>query len=181
MKTKQEIDTYLNSLELPYFSPIVELKNSFTIEWNGLIAKRDIKIGEILVINFWNIVKKSIIEEINNYYDFQNNLCIDFETYIINKPFTKDWGWYINHSCKPNCWLISENIIIAILDIKVWDECTIDYWTFETWSDWKMECLCWENNCRKIITWNDHKIKELQINLWKYFSPYLKKCLNLEE
>lgn len=64
---------------------------------------------------------------------------------------------YINHSCNPNCLLHcvgNRAIIFSLYDIPADTEITFDYSTSSTDSldSWKMDCLCSDPNCRKVIS-----------------------------
>jgi hypothetical protein len=64
---------------------------------------------------------------------------------------------YINHSCNPNCLLHcvgNRAIIFSLYDIPADTEITFDYSTSSTDSldTWKMDCLCNDPNCRKVIS-----------------------------
>ena len=64
---------------------------------------------------------------------------------------------YINHSCNPNCFLHcvgKRAILFSLYDIPADTEITFDYSTSSTDSldKWKMDCLCGDLNCRKVIS-----------------------------
>lgn len=59
-------------------------------------------------------------------------------------------GRYINYSCEPNCGIKNKFKFVAIRDISKDEEITFDYEMTED-SDWKMECKCGSQSCRKII------------------------------
>lgn len=79
---------------------------------------------------------------------------------------------YINHSCNPNCGIEGKLKIVAMRDIIVGEEITIDYAMMES-SDYSFKCNCGSINCRKIVTGEDWKIKGLQERYEGYFSDYL--------
>jgi len=64
---------------------------------------------------------------------------------------------YINHSCNPNCFLHcigKRAILFSLYDIPADTEITFDYSTSSTdnLDKWKMDCLCGDPNCRKVIS-----------------------------
>ena len=177
LKTKVEVDAFLENLDYPYISPIVKRDKS-SIADNGIIAQRDIIIGEIVAINYGTLIDIQTFEAITKYYDYDNALCVWFGKYLANKPFSTDGQWaYINHSCEPNIGLLSADTLIAIKPIKAGEECCIDYGTFETREGWTMECKCKSKKCRKTIAANDYLLPDLQKKLGKRYSPYLKTLL----
>lgn len=66
-----------------------------------------------------------------------------------------------NHSCNPNTYVRGKNELVALRDIKIWEEITFDYST--TMNDneekikkagrtlWTCKCHCGSKNCREII------------------------------
>lgn len=63
-------------------------------------------------------------------------------------------GPYTNHSCDPNImafFIGGYYVDIAVKDIKINDEITIDYSQFFSSTKWKMKCSCGTNRCRKTI------------------------------
>lgn len=102
-----------------------------------------------------------IIEVTGDYFTYQTAdhthpalLQIGTNTYIGPSGDADD---YINHSCNPNCYLHivgKRAIIYSLYDIMPGNELTFDYSTTctETDKQWKMECLCGDINCRKVIS-----------------------------
>jgi len=79
-----------------------------------------------------------------------------------------------NHSCNPNCGIKDKLKIVAMRDIEVGEEVTIDYAMMES-SEYSFACHCGSANCRKVVTGNDWKIPQLQKRYAGYFSEYLEK------
>jgi uncharacterized protein len=65
-------------------------------------------------------------------------------------PKSKDYGYYLNHSCEPNCYILNGKIVATARIIKD-EEVTIDYSTVVHSMKWDMACRCSSKNCRKII------------------------------
>ena len=70
-------------------------------------------------------------------------------------------------------------VFIAMRDIKKDDELTVDY-AFIDNEDYSFKCTCGSDNCRKIVTGYDWKIKELQDKYYDYFAQYLKDKIDIE-
>ena len=81
---------------------------------------------------------------------------------------------YNNHSCNPNCGLRGEITFVAMKDINKDEESFIDN------EDYRFNCTCGSENCRKVITGFDWKIKELQDKYYDYFAQYLKEKIDKE-
>lgn len=86
---------------------------------------------------------------------------------------------YMNHSCDPNLWLEDEVTLVAKRDIQPGEELTFDYATCITESlnkydhELPFECHCGSPLCRKIITDQDWKRKDLQSRYKGHFSPHI--------
>lgn len=80
---------------------------------------------------------------------------------------------FLNHSCSPNVGVRGEITFVAMRDIKVGEELTIDYAMIENEDYPEMKCNCGARNCRKVITGKDWKRKDLQKKYGKYFSAFL--------
>ena len=87
-----------------------------------------------------------------------------------------------NHSCDPNAGFNGQIFLVAMKDIKKNEQITFDYAMVLHKSKnipvYKMKCLCGLENCRKIITDNDWKIKDLQEKYKGFFQYYLEKKIN---
>lgn len=82
-------------------------------------------------------------------------------------------GEFFNHSCSPNSGFKSAIQLVAKSNIKKDEQIMFDYSTCMTIDGWKLECFCRSEECRRIITGNDWKIKELQAKYRGFFQPYI--------
>ena len=86
---------------------------------------------------------------------------------------------YLNHSCNPNCGFGGEITIVAMKNIKKGEEITIDYaMSISSRKIGSMSCSCGSKLCRKMITADDWKIKDLQRRYKGFFEPFLEKKIN---
>lgn len=154
----------------------IEIKTS-SIDKIGMFAKENIKKGEIVyikgghIINYNEVFSSSVI---NSY------LPISDEYYIgaMSPEEEADIKLYNNHSCDPNCGMHGEITFVAIRDIVVGEELTIDY-AFIDNEEYSFECNCGSPACRHIVTGFDWKIKELQDKYYPYFAQYLQDKIDL--
>jgi hypothetical protein len=80
---------------------------------------------------------------------------------------------FINHSCRPNCGMRGNTVIVALRDIEVGETLAYDY-AMSDGSDYnEFECTCGTELCRGKITGNDWMLPELQLRYRGSFSPYL--------
>jgi uncharacterized protein len=111
----------------------------------GVMATRRIQAGTVLVGYYgksrwiWDI-PISMRE-----YCFQ----MDYDKYAI--PRRGSIGWYLNHSCEPNCIIRGKRRIAAWRDIEIGEEVTFDYSTNVGWEPYEMKCLCGAKSCRRVV------------------------------
>jgi SET domain-containing protein len=98
-------------------------------------------------------------------------LQVGYDRYVV--PTKGSFGWFLNHSCDPNCAVGGEREIVALRRIAKGEELTFDYSTNVGWDGFSMECHCGAENCRRTIVsyWG------LSVSLRKKYgrkvSPYL--------
>ena len=140
----------------------------------GIFSKEDIIKGEVIGVIGGVVIPVSEVKEyIKTVGDFGTLISDDFWMGPSSKEEVENGGSF-NHSCEPNIGFNGEIILVAINDIKKGDELTADYGFYHSIMD-IFECNCGSDNCRKTITKDDWKIKELQEKYGEYFAPYLKE------
>ena len=82
---------------------------------------------------------------------------------------------FINHSCEPNAGFNGQIELIAMKAIPSQEIITFDYALCTSEPDFRMECFCGAQRCRRYITGDDWKIYELQQRYEGYFQPYLER------
>ena len=144
----------------------------------GLFAKEKIKKGEI-VIDFstgpgkYMSTKESDDTFFNKGVDY--GLQIDDDLFFVpNNAKEIESADFLNHSCNPTLGIKGNMQMVALRDIEKGEEITFDYATAET-SKYSMKCHCGSKDCRKIITGDDWKIKDLQKKYKNFFSDYIKR------
>jgi SET domain-containing protein len=160
-----------------FLSEKIETRNS-KIHKKGLFAKESFRKGEIVFIKGGHILKREQIfsaDVINSYYPIDD----DFYLGATNAEEEDMIKLYENHSCNPNCGIRGEITFVAMRNIEIGEELTIDY-AFLDNEDYSFKCTCGEKNCRSIVTGRDWKIKHLQEKYFDYFATYLKEKIKNE-
>lgn len=161
-----------------FINPKTEVRKS-KIEGKGLFAKEKIIRGEIIYVAEGNILT---LEESEALSEEEQSLCYDVDDNRLLCP--KDFNnltanWYINHSCNPNSGSAPDLFtLIAMRNIEPNKEITYDYAMTDSEPDWLMDCHCGSKNCRKKITGNDWKIKELQERYVGYFQKNIQEKID---
>lgn len=86
---------------------------------------------------------------------------------------------FVNHSCEPNVGFRGEVTLVAMRDIAIGEELTVDYAMSET-SLQPFNCECGTESCRSVVRQTDYLLPELQKKYDGYFSPYLAKKMGLQ-
>lgn len=159
-----------------WLSPKTEVKDS-PICARGVFARERINKGEIIRVTGGLVVPKKDIEKYNQLLGYEvDGVALDVSDDFLMAPTKEDLEQTatINHSCNPNSGFLDTITIIAIRDIEPGEEIAWDYASSQTASP-PFKCNCKESNCRKTITADDWKIKEIQEKYGEYFSPYILK------
>lgn len=142
------------------------------INKKGMFAKELIRAGEIVYIKGGHILTRDELFSsgvINSYLPISD----DYFLGAISKDEEESIKLYNNHSCDPNCGMHGEISFVAIRDIEVGEELTIDY-AFIDNEDYSFECHCGSPNCRHTVTGFDWTKRNLQEKYYPYFAQYLK-------
>jgi uncharacterized protein len=111
----------------------------------GVYATRRIEPGELV----WDYSgEERWIEDIPKevwQYCFQ----VDYDRYVV--PEEGSLGWFLNHSCEPNCVIMGRTRIVAARRIEPGEEVTFDYSTNVGWDGFSMRCACGAKGCRKVV------------------------------
>ena len=158
-----------------YRSSKTEIKYNSKIHGNGLYAKEDIMKGEIIFIKNGHIVPikrlQKIEDELGDYsLQITDNFCLT----PITKDEVRNLAIYINHSCNPNVGPDGQITFIALRNIKAGEELCYDY-AMTTSYEYRLVCNCGSKICRKIITGDDWKLKELRERYGDHFSYHILK------
>lgn len=140
----------------------------------GMFAIRPIKKGEKVLIWGGEYINKEQAEKAKS----KGKLVIQWDDNLFStEDAGNDRGYFINHSCDPNAWMSDTFTIVAMKDINIGDEITIDYAIFEDNENYisKWECKCGSPICRKKITGRDWELEKLQKKYKNHFSPLINK------
>lgn len=88
---------------------------------------------------------------------------------------------YINHSCAPNCGINGQIALVAMRDIHAGEEISFDYSMSDSSAFDEFECACGAATCRKHITKDDWRLRELRARYDGYFSSYLQNRIDNEK
>lgn len=157
---------------LSYISPKAAVQAS-PIHGRGLFAKEPIAKGEIVCIKGGHIFNREIFREVQKTLG-PAEIQIGEDLFIGPLMEEEREGSMIfsNHSCDPNIGVQGQIVFVARRDIQAGEELTHDWATTDD-DDYEMACRCGAPNCRKVITGQDWRRKDLQEKYGNYMSWYL--------
>jgi hypothetical protein len=167
------------AVALSYLSPKTIVKAS-PVHGQGLFAKEPIAKGEIVCIKGGHIFNRDVLHEIQKTLGPAE---IQIGENLFIGPLTEDEREgsmiFSNHSCEPNIGVQGQIVFVARRDIRAGEELMHDWATTDD-DDYTMECRCGAPNCRKLITGQDWKRKDLQEKYKDCMSWYLMEKIKRE-
>lgn len=157
---------------LSYISPKATVKES-PIQGRGLFALEPIPKGEIVCIKGGYILNRQTLREVTRTLG-PAEIQIGEDLFIgpLNEDEREGGMIFSNHSCDPNIGVQGQIVFVAIRDIQAGEELTHDWATTDD-DTYEMECHCGAPSCRKVVTGQDWRRKDLQEKYSNYMSWYL--------
>jgi SET domain-containing protein len=158
--------------KLSYISPKAAVKES-PIHGKGLFAVEPFDEGEVVCVKGGYIFDRAALRSMPAWFRAAE-IQIAEDLFIGPLAEAEREGSMIfsNHSCDPNIGVRGQIVFVALRRIEAGEELTHDWATTDD-DDYELECRCGANFCRKIITGQDWRKKELQQKYRGYFSSYL--------
>jgi len=156
-----------------WFNPKTEKRTS-PIQGRGLFARNAIAAGEIVAVKGGAIMDLDALALIRDEVS-PAEIQIEDGLYIVPRSAAEVESniLCLNHSCNPNVGVRGQITFVAMRDIPVGEELTIDYAMIDGDPSERMSCACSAKECRRIITGDDWRLPELQRRYAGYFSRYL--------
>lgn len=150
------------------------------IEGRGLHAAQQIMKGDVVGIKGGHIFDRATLHRVkddvgDSYFQVHDNFFVGPMT----KEEVSESMIYLNHSCEPNAGVEGNIVFVAMRDIAAGEEVTIDY-VMTDGDDFSFACGCRSPRCRKVVTGDDWKNKDLQRRYAGYFSSYIQNRINRE-
>jgi SET domain-containing protein len=84
----------------------------------------------------------------------------------------------LNHSCEPNLGWSSDTALVAVREIGLGEELTIDYATCVADPAFVMMCHCETYRCRQVIEGTDWQIPQLQKRYAGMWAPTVQRLID---
>ena len=164
---------------LSYLSPKTTVKDS-PIHGRGLFAAEPIKKGDIVAVKGGSVMSRQTRDALARALG-PAEIPIAEDLYIGPLHAEERDGSMIfsNHSCDPNIGVQGQIVFVAMRDITAGEELTHDWAMTDDEPD-EIACHCRAVNCRKIVTGQDWRRKDLQEKYTGYMSWYLVEKIKRE-
>ena len=164
---------------LSYISPKAIVKPS-PIQGKGLFAGEPIQKGEIVCIKGGHIFDRQMLQEVSGSLGpAEIQIAEEFFIGPLSDAEREGSMIFSNHSCDPNIGVQGQIVFVAMRNIQAGEELTHDWATTDD-DTYQMACNCGTENCRKVITGQDWRRKDLQEKYRGYMSWYLQEKLRKE-
>jgi SET domain-containing protein len=157
---------------LSFISPKAIVRAS-PIHGRGLFAIEPIVRGEIVCVKGGYIFDLAALRSLPEWYQAAEiQIAEDLFIGPLSEHEREGSMIYSNHSCDPNLGVQGQIVFVALRDILIDEELTHD-WAMTDDDDSRMECDCGAGTCRRIVTGQDWRRKDLQKKYRGYMSAYL--------
>jgi len=165
---------------LSYISPKAIVSES-RIHGRGLFAREAMGQDEIVAIKGGHVFNRRTLLEVEDALG-PAEIQIGEDLFIGPLAESEREGSMIfsNHSCEPNIGVRGQIVFVAMRDIEVGEELTHDWATTDD-DAYQLVCRCGAAACRKIITGQDWRRRELQEKYGHYISCYLLEKIKATE
>jgi hypothetical protein len=147
----------------------------------GVIAEAPIRRGEKLMEFGGQVISHADIE--TDLYRIRSIWIVAENTYLALPESDPESSLdeNLNHSCDANAWLVDEVTLAARRDIAAGEEITLDQGTWNFDEDeyvWDQDrCSCGTAQCRRVLTQDDWKRRDVQDRYKGHFHPYLRRMM----
>jgi hypothetical protein len=158
--------------KLSYISPKARIAES-PIHGRGLFAVEAFEQDEIVAVKGGHIFDRRVLAEVEPLLGAAEiQIGADLFIGALGESEREGSMIYSNHSCEPNIGVCGQIVFVAMRGIEGGEELTHDWATTDD-DTYRLECRCGAPTCRKIITGQDWRRKELQEKYGRYMSWYL--------
>jgi uncharacterized protein len=164
---------------LSYISLKAAVRDS-TIQGRGLFVVKPIAKDEIVCIKGGHIYDRDTLRRVTTSLGpAEIQIAEEFFIGPLEESEREGSMIFSNHSCEPNIGVQGQIVFVALRDIKPGEELTHDWATTDD-DDYEIECNCGAQSCRKKITGQDWRRKDLQEKYAGYMSWYLMEKIRRE-
>jgi hypothetical protein len=170
----------MSVLNLSFISPKAIVKES-SIHGRGLFAREPITKGEIVCIKGGHIFNRQTLREVQpTLGPAEIQIAEDLFIGPLTEEEREGSMIFSNHSCDPNIGMQGQIVFVALRDVQAGEELTHD-WAMTDDDEYEMECNCGAASCRRVITGQDWRRRDLQEKYGRQMSWYLQEKIKRED
>ena len=165
---------------LSYISPKAVVRES-RIHGRGLFAAEAFGAGEVVCVKGGYIFDREKLRAMPEWYRAAEiQVAEDLFIGPLAEPEREGSMIFSNHSCEPNIGVRGQIVFVAMRAVEAGEELTHDWATTDD-DDYELECRCGAPACRRVITGQDWRRRDLQEKYRGFFSAYLAEKIRLAE
>ena len=151
------------------------------IHGRGLFAAEAFAAGEVVCVKGGYVFGRETLRSMPDWYRAAE-IQVAEDLFIGPLAESEREGSMIfsNHSCEPNVGVRGQIVFVAMRAVAAGEELTHDWATTDD-DDYELECRCGANACRRTLTGQDWRRKDLQEKYRGFFSSYLAEKIRLAE
>jgi SET domain-containing protein len=159
---------------LSYLSPKVRPRAS-PIHGTGLFAVEPLAAGEVVCVKGGYIFGRETLRAMPGWFRAAEiQVADDLFVGPLGEEEREGSMIFSNHSCEPNIGVKGQVVFVAMRDIAAGEELTHDWATTDD-DEYRLECRCGAETCRKVLTGKDWQRPDLQEKYRGYISWYLEE------
>ena len=143
------------------------------IHGRGLFAREPFAAGEVVCVKGGYIFDRATLHSMPEWYrSAEIQVAEDLFIGPLSEAEREGSMIYSNHSCEPNLVVRGQIIFVAVRPVEAGEELTHDWATTDD-DDYELDCRCGAQTCRRVITGQDWRRRDLQEKYRGHFSTYL--------
>ncbi|HJQ31179.1 MAG TPA: SET domain-containing protein-lysine N-methyltransferase [Pyrinomonadaceae bacterium] len=163
---------------LSYISPKAVVRES-PIHGRGLFAAEAFAAGEVVCVKGGYVFDRETLRSMPEWYaSAEIQVAEDLFIGPLAQEEREGSMVFSNHSCEPNVGVRGQIVFVAMRAIEAGEELTHDWATTDD-DVYELECNCGAHACRRRITGQDWRRKDLQEKYRGFFSSYLAEKIRL--
>jgi SET domain-containing protein len=163
---------------LSYLSPKVRPRAS-PIHGTGLFAVEPLAAGEVVCAKGGYIFDRETLRAMPGWFRAAEiQIADDLFVGPVREEEREGSMIFSNHSCEPNIGVRGQIVFVALRAVAAGEELTHDWATTDD-DVYELDCNCGAHACRRRITGQDWRRKDLQEKYRGFFSSYLEEKIRL--
>jgi SET domain-containing protein len=169
----RDVDELVAAPREPWTHTALEVRHS-PIAGSGLFATEPIAAGVVVIRLGGRLVNTVELRRLfadaaeDEYID---TFAVGDDVHIVLPPNTT--AHFGNHSCDPSLWPVGALELVTRREVLSGEEITVDYGLISDDETFRMDCSCNAPDCRRAVTGEDWRRRDLQVRYAGHWPPGL--------